>query len=222
MQEADAKLAAVKTIVILISGRGSNMEAIIAACRSEGWDARVACVISNRAGAGGLAVAASAGIPTQVVESRAYRSREPFEHALVEAIDEHRPDCVVLAGFMRVLTESFVHRYADRMLNIHPSLLPAFAGLDTHARALAAGVRAHGATVHFVSPIVDAGAIVAQAVVPVRDDDTVEALSSRVLAVEHRLFPQVVRWFVDGRLRLVEGRAVVDGALRSETLMGCA
>ena len=216
--EADAKLAEVKKIVILISGLGSNMEAIVATCQSERWSANVACVIADRPGAAGLQVASLAGVHTEVVDHRTHGSRVVFEQALAEAIDRYRADCVVLAGFMRVLTESFVHRYADRMLNIHPSLLPAFAGLDTHERALAAGVRAHGATVHFVSPVVDAGAIVAQAVVPVRPDDTVESLSARVLAAEHRLFPRVVGWFVAGRLRLVEGRAIVDEALSSDTL----
>lgn len=198
------------------------MDAIVAACRSEGWDARIACVISNKVDAAGLEIAARAGIATEVVESRAHADREAFERALAEVVDRHRPDCVVLSGFLRVLTESFVHRYADRMLNIHPSLLPAFPGLDTHARAIAAGVRVHGATVHFVSPIVDAGAIVAQAVVPVRADDTAATLSTRVLAAEHRLFPMVVRWFVGGRVSLIGGRAVVDEALAPDTLMVCA
>ena len=198
------------------------MEAIIAACRTEGWSAQVACVIASKPGAAGLQFAATAGIATAVVDSKAHASREPFEAALAEAIDAHDPDCVVLAGFMRVLTEHFVHRYADRMLNIHPSLLPAFPGLDTHARALAAGVRAHGATVHFVSPVVDAGAIVAQAVVPVRADDTPDALAARVLAAEHRLFPKAIEWFLSGRAVLADGRVTLHEAIAPEALMVCA
>jgi phosphoribosylglycinamide formyltransferase-1 len=211
----------VKKIVILISGRGSNMEAIIATSRAEGWAAEVACVISSRADAPGLSYARAAAIPTAAVESTAHATREQFEDALAAVIDAHRPDCVVLAGFMRVLSETFVHRYADRMLNVHPSLLPAFAGLDTHARALAAGVRAHGATVHFVSPVVDAGPIVAQAVVPVRTDDTVEALAARVLAAEHRLLPKAVEWFLSGRAVLADGRVTLADAVASQALMVC-
>jgi phosphoribosylglycinamide formyltransferase-1 len=212
----------VKKIVILISGRGSNMEAIVAACRTEGWSAQVASVIASKPGAAGLQFAAATGIPTAIVDSKSYSSRALFEAALAEAIDAHAPDCVVLAGFMRVLTEQFVHRYADRMLNIHPSLLPAFPGLDTHARALAAGVRVHGATVHFVSPIVDAGPIVAQAVVPLRAGDTADALAARVLAAEHRLFPKAIEWFLSGRAVLADGRVTLHEAIAPEALMVCA
>jgi len=212
----------VKKIVILISGRGSNMEAIIATCRADGWPAQVACVISSRPGAAGLQYATEAGIATAVVDPKSFESRERFEAALTATVDLHAPDCVVLAGFMRVLSESFVHRYADRMLNIHPSLLPAFPGLDTHARALAAGVRVHGATVHFVSPVVDAGAIVAQAVVPIRADDTADSLAARVLAAEHRLFPRAIAWFLSGRAVLDEGRVVLDASVAPDALMVCA
>ena len=219
---ADAKLAAVKKIVILISGRGSNMEAIIATCRSEAWPVEVACVVSSRPDAGGLRLASAAGIATAVVDPKAFASRASFEDALAGTIDSHRPDCVVLAGFMRVLSEPFVHRYADRMLNVHPSLLPAFAGLDTHGRAIAAGVRAHGATVHFVSPVVDAGPIVAQAVVPVRDGDTVDALAARVLAAEHRLFPRAIDWFLSGKARLADGRVTLARDVAGDALMVCA
>ena len=208
-----------KRIVVLISGRGSNMEAIVHACMSEAWPARIACVVSSKPDAAGLAFAAAQGIANVVVDPRSHPSRDAFESALISVIDGHAPDCVVLAGFMRVLSESFVTRYADRMLNIHPSLLPSFAGLDTHRRALAAGVRAHGATVHFVSPVVDAGPIVAQAVVPVEVGDTVEALSARVLAAEHRLFPQAIRWFLSGEARLDEGRVVLDEAIADRALM---
>jgi phosphoribosylglycinamide formyltransferase-1 len=197
-----------KRIVCLISGRGSNLAALLAAARAEQWlqspGAGVVAVVSNRADAGGLALAASAGIPASVVAHDRYASREAFEVALAEAIDASRPDLVVLAGFMRVLTTGFVRRYAGRLLIIHPSLLPAFPGLHTHRQALAAGVRLHGATVHYVSDVVDAGAIVAQAVVPVHEDDTEDTLAARVLAREHVLLPRCVRWVLEGRARLGE------------------
>lgn len=195
------------------------MEAIVAASRAEAWSAQVACVIASKPTAAGLRFASAAGIPTTVVDSASFASREQFEATLTRVVDEHAPDCVVLAGFMRVLSESFVHRYADRMLNIHPSLLPAFPGLDTHARALAAGVRAHGATVHFVSPVVDAGAIVAQAVVPVRADDTADSLAARVLAAEHRLFPRAIAWFLSGLVAFDAGRVSLDASIASDALM---
>ena len=211
-----------KKIVILISGRGSNMEAIVAACSAERWPAEIACVISSKPEAAGLAAAAEAGVTTKVVDARRFAGREAFEADLITHIDAHRPDCIVLAGFMRVLSEAFVNRYADRMLNIHPSLLPAFAGLDTHQRALAAGVRVHGATVHFVSPVVDAGAIVAQAIVPIAANDTHETLAARVLAAEHRLYPRAVEWFLTGQATLVAGRVHLSGAAASQALMVCA
>ncbi len=219
-REAGGKIGPVKKIVTLISGRGSNMEAIVETAARE-RRADVACVISSRPDAPGLAYAAAAGIPTAIVDAKAASSRAAFEAALVDAIDRHSPDCIALAGFMRVLSESFVTRYEDRMLNIHPSLLPAFPGLDTHRRALAAGVRAHGATVHFVSPVVDAGPIVAQAIVPVRPDDGGEALAARVLAAEHRLFPRAIGWFVDGLARLVDGRVLLDPSIADDALMVC-
>ena len=199
------------------------MEAIIDTCRDEGWDARVACVIASRPDAAGLAVAdAAAGIATATVSPRDHPTRDAFEAALAASIDAHRPDCVVLAGFMRVLSDPFVHRYADRMLNIHPSLLPAFAGLDTHGRALAAGVRAHGATVHFVSSVVDAGPIVSQAVVPVRAGDDVGALAARVLAAEHRLYPRAIDWFLSGRVTLADGTVRLADTIAADALMVCA
>jgi phosphoribosylglycinamide formyltransferase-1 len=204
-----------KNIVCLISGRGSNLEAILRTARDERWEsatnARVAAVVSNRAQAPGLAIARDFGVPAQVIEHGRFASREAFDAALVDAIDVHAPALVVLAGFMRVLTAHFVEHYEGRLINIHPSLLPMFPGLATHRKALAAGVRVHGATVHFVSNDVDAGAIIAQAAVPVRPDDTEEALAARVLAQEHRLLPRCVRWAVEGRVRLARGRAVVDG-----------
>ena len=189
------------------------MEAIVERCIGEGWPARVAAVISNRPDAKGLAFAAQRGIPTAVVDHKAHATREAFDAALAEAIDGHAPDLVVLAGFMRILGEAFVRRYAGRMLNIHPSLLPAFPGLHTHRRALEAGCKVAGATVHFVTPDLDHGPIVMQAAVPVHGSDDEERLAVRVLATEHVIYPLAVRWFVEGRLAL-EGARVrqLDGA----------
>ncbi len=194
-----------KRIVILISGRGSNMEAIVQACRQEGWQAQVAAVVSNRPQAAGLAFARSHGIAAVAVDHKAFPNREAFDAALADAIDVHRPDLVVLAGFMRILGEAFVRRYEGRMLNIHPSLLPSFTGLHTHQRALEAGCKAHGATVHFVTPELDHGPIVAQAVVPVLPGDTEDTLAARVLSREHVMYPRAVRWFVHGELSLANG-----------------
>jgi phosphoribosylglycinamide formyltransferase-1 len=194
-----------KRIVILISGRGSNMEALVQACAAERWKATVVAVISNRADAAGLVFAAEHGIATTVIDHRAYAERADFDAALAEVVDAHAPDLLLLAGFMRILTPPFVQRFAGRLLNIHPSLLPAFPGLHTHRRAIEAGCKLAGATVHFVTPELDHGPIVAQAVVPVLADDTEDALSARVLAREHVLYPLAVRWFVDGHLRIVEG-----------------
>lgn len=193
-------------IVVLISGRGSNMEALIQA-RDEGrLPVELAAVISNRPDAGGLARAAAAGIPTEVLDHRAFAGRVEFDRALAEAIEAYRPDWVVLAGFMRILSEGFVERFAGRLINIHPSLLPAFPGLHTHRQALAAGVKAHGCTVHFVTPALDHGPIIAQAVVPVRQNDDEHDLAARVLMVEHLVYPRALRWLIEGRARLVEGR----------------
>lgn len=198
-----------KSIVILISGRGSNMEALLEARLS----ARIAAVISNNPQARGLETAKARGIATAVVDHRAFGERAGFETALAGEIDRHRPDLVALAGFMRIFTGPFVERYRGRMLNIHPSLLPSFPGLHTHRRALEAGVRIHGCTVHFAAPVVDGGPIVAQAAVAVLPDDTEERLAARVLAEEHRLYPQAVRWFLEGRLRVSpSGTVTVDAA----------
>ena len=199
-----------KNIVILISGRGSNMEAIVRALQAERWPARIAAVISNRADASGLLFAAEHGIPTAVVPNKDYASRPEFDAALQAAIDRYAPDLVVLAGFMRILTEQLVAHYAGRMLNIHPSLLPLFPGLATHAQALAAGVKQHGATVHFVTAELDHGPMVLQASVPVLPDDTVETLSARVLEQEHVIYPRAVRWFVEDRLTIAQGTVQVD------------
>ncbi|AOI58290.1 phosphoribosylglycinamide formyltransferase [Burkholderia diffusa] len=198
-----------KKLVILISGRGSNMEAIVRACAQERWPAEVAAVIANRPDAAGLAFAASHGVATAVVDHRSFDSRDSFDAALAAEIDRFAPDLVVLAGFMRILTPDFVRRYEGRLLNIHPSLLPSFKGIHTHQQALDAGVALHGASVHFVIPELDSGAIVAQGAVPVRAGDDAAALARRVLTVEHVLYPRAVRWFVEGRLRLENGRAVV-------------
>jgi phosphoribosylglycinamide formyltransferase-1 len=187
-----------KTIVILISGRGSNMGAILRA----GLPARVAAVISNDPKARGLELARAHNVPTAVVNHRGYPERAAFDAALGAEIDRHRPDLVVMAGFMRILTPAFVEGYRGRIMNIHPSLLPAFAGLDTHRRALEAGVRVHGCTVHFVNAALDNGPIIIQAVVPVQPGDTEERLAARVLAEEHRIYPQAIRWFCEERIKL--------------------
>jgi len=187
-----------KTIVILISGRGSNMGAILRA----GLPARVAAVISNDPKARGLELARAHNVTTAVVNHRGHPERAAFDAALGVEIDRHRPDLVVMAGFMRILTPAFVERYRGRIMNIHPSLLPAFAGLDTHRRALEAGVRVHGCTVHFVNAALDNGPIIIQAAVPVQPGDTEERLAARVLAEEHRIYPQAIRWFCEERIRL--------------------
>jgi phosphoribosylglycinamide formyltransferase-1 len=194
-----------KSMVVLISGRGSNMQAMVEA------GLPVAAVISNRADAAGLAYAAGRGIATAVVPHGDYATRESFDAALAQAIDGFHPDLVALAGFMRILTADFVTRYQGRLLNIHPSLLPAFPGLDTHARALAAGVKLHGCTVHFVSTELDHGPIVIQAAVPVHARDDEAKLAARVLAEEHRIYPQAARWFLDGKLVIESGVVRVKG-----------
>ena len=198
-----------KNLVILISGRGSNLRALLEA----GLPARAAAVISDRPGAAGLDIARNHGVPAGVLDHREYGSREAFDAALAGEIDRHTPDLVLLAGFMRVLSDAFVRRYEGRMLNIHPSLLPAFPGLHTHRRALQAGVRIHGCTVHFVTAALDSGPIVIQAAVPVLDGDDEDVLAARVLAQEHRIYPQAARWFLEGRLSLVpEGIVRVAGS----------
>jgi len=194
-----------KRIVVLISGRGSNMEALVQACALERWPARVEAVISNRPLAAGLGFARSRGIAAVVVDHQAYADRVAFDRDLARAIDRHQPDLVVLAGFMRVLGEDFVRHYEGRLLNIHPSLLPAFPGLHTHRRALQAGCKVAGATVHFVTPALDHGPVVMQAVVPVLPGDDEARLAARVLQAEHLIYPRAVRWFVEGSLRLCDG-----------------
>lgn len=192
-------------VVILISGRGSNMEALLAR------GIPVSAVISNRADAKGLETAARQGLRTAVVEHRSYPTREAFDEALAAQVDRFAPKLVVLAGFMRVLTPGFVGRYAGRLLNIHPSLLPAFPGLNTHERALRAGVQVHGCTVHFVTAELDHGPIVIQAAVRVRRDDDPQSLAARVLEQEHVVYPRAVQWFLEDRLVIRDGRVRVEG-----------
>jgi len=190
-------------LVVLISGRGSNLQALLDA------GLPVAAAISNEAEAGGLELASARGVATAVVEHRRHASREAFDAALAKVIDRYAPRLVALAGFMRVLTPGFVERYADRLLNIHPSLLPAFPGLDTHARALAAGVKIHGCTVHFVTPALDQGPIVIQAALPVRAQDSAQTLAARVLKLEHVIYPRAAKWFLEGRLVVGNGTVSV-------------
>lgn len=193
------------SVVVLISGRGSNLKALLDA------GIPVRAVISNVAGAAGLAHAAAAGIPARTLPHRTFATREAFDEALARAVDEFAPRLVVLAGFMRILTAGFVARYRERLLNVHPSLLPAFAGLDTHRRALAAGVKVHGCTVHFVTAELDHGPIVVQAAVAVRPHDTEQTLAARVLREEHRIYPLAVRWFLEDRLAIADGIVRVRG-----------
>jgi phosphoribosylglycinamide formyltransferase 1 len=200
----------VKRVVILISGRGSNMHALLEA----GLPAEISAVISNEPLAPGLEIAPRFGVKTQVVDHRAFINREAFDVALGDALACHDPELIVLAGFMRVLTEAFATRFAGKLINIHPSLLPAFPGMHTHRRALEQGVRIHGCTVHFVTPRVDSGPIIVQSALPVLPDDTEETLAARVLQEEHRVLPQAVRWFLEDRLRLQGNHVVIAGPCR--------
>ncbi|HEB99945.1 MAG TPA: phosphoribosylglycinamide formyltransferase [Thiotrichales bacterium] len=199
-------------IVVLISGRGSNLQSIIDQAASGDLPVEIRAVISNRPGVEGLDRAAAAGIETRVLDHGDFPDRESYDRALAELIDSYHPGLVVLAGFMRILTPGFVRHYAGRMLNIHPSLLPKFRGLHTHERALEAGEKEHGASIHFVTEELDGGPVFLQAVVPVLPDDTPERLAARVLEQEHRLYPEAIRWFAEGRIRLTEdGRLLLDG-----------
>ncbi|MCL7462336.1 phosphoribosylglycinamide formyltransferase [Pseudomonas sp. NW5] len=199
------------TVVVLISGSGSNLQALIDALADGSIPAQIGAVISNRADAYGLTRAQNAGIPTAVLDHKAFEGREAFDAALIEAIDAQQPDLVVLAGFMRILTPGFVRHYAGRLLNIHPSLLPLYKGLHTHQRALEAGDREHGCSVHFVTEELDGGPLVVQAVVPVLPNDQVDSLAARVHVAEHHIYPLAVRWFAEGRLRLGAQGAELDG-----------
>ncbi|XLY86770.1 phosphoribosylglycinamide formyltransferase [Ectopseudomonas mendocina] len=198
-------------VVVLISGSGSNLQALIDSVARGENPARIAAVISNRADAYGLQRAKQAGIATELLDHKQFDGREAFDAALIQAIDAHQPDLVVLAGFMRILTPGFVQHYAGRLLNIHPSLLPKYKGLHTHQRALEAGDGEHGCSVHFVTEELDGGPLVVQAVLPVMADDTAESLASRVHQQEHKIYPLAVRWFAEGRLRLGAQGAMLDG-----------
>ena len=210
-----------KSVVILISGRGSNMQAILEA----GLPVKIAAVISSNPNAHGLEIARQHGLPAHALNHREHETREEFDTALAARIDGFNPDLVVLAGFMRILTPNFVNRYNGRLVNIHPSLLPAFTGLNTHARALSEGVKIHGCTVHFVTPNLDKGPIIAQAAVPVLPGDTEETLGARVLEQEHNIYPQAIRWFAEGRLSvtpdcnvILQNQQTDDMALRETAL----
>lgn len=204
-----------KRFVILISGQGSNMQAIAHACAEKHCNAEIVAVISNRPQSSGLKWAQDRGIITHVVSHTDYLSRNAFDAALRAVIDQYSPDYVLLAGFMRVLTPEFVQHFAGKLINIHPSLLPAFPGLHTHAQALAKGVQAHGCTVHFVTPVLDHGPIIAQGVVPVLSADTPDTLAERVLALEHVVYPQVASWLAQGIVHLMPDHRVTVDAVHS-------
>ena len=199
-------------VAVLISGRGSNLQALVEACRDPAMPAEIVMVVSNRPGAAGLARAAAAGIATRTIDHRGFADRAGFDAALDACLGEAGIGLVCLAGFMRLLTPAFVAAWRDRLVNIHPSLLPSFPGLHTHARAIAAGVRFSGCTVHLVRPETDSGPILVQAVVPVAPDDSPERLAARVLAAEHRIYPMALRWLAEGRVRVEGERAVIAGA----------
>lgn len=204
-------------IVVLISGSGSNMQAIAQSCIKKEMDAEIVAVISNRPAVAGLDRAEKLGIATDIVDHTEFASREEFDVNLIRAIDEHSPDIIILAGFMRILTPDFVRRYKGKLVNIHPSLLPKHKGLNTHKRALEAGDKVHGVTVHFVSEDLDGGPNIIQAVVPVLDDDNTQTLQVRVQAQEHVIFPIAVKWFVEGRLSMIKGDAYFDNQALPET-----
>ena len=212
-----------RRIVVMISGRGSNLQAILRVSKQEQWQHAVVGVIADREDAPGLRVAAQAGVEAAAVPWRKFAERAAFEQELLNQLDRFEADLVVLAGFMRILGDPLVTRYQGRLLNIHPSLLPAFPGLHTHRRALEAGVRVHGATVHMVTPTLDHGPILAQSVVPVRADDTPETLAARVLETEHQILPRAVRWVADRRIQWPTlpgvGRVEIDGVSASERLL---
>lgn len=206
-------------LAVLISGRGSNLQSLIDACAAPDFPAEIALVLSNVEGVQGLERARKAKIQTSVVSHKDYPDRESFEDAMHERILGVRPDLVCLAGFMRILTDNFIKRWSNRLINIHPSLLPAFRGLHTHERVLEAGVRFAGCTIHFVRPAMDDGPIIAQAAVPVRPDDTPDTLAARVLEQEHKIYPLAVRLIAEGRVRVVGERVLIDHAKAAETAL---
>jgi phosphoribosylglycinamide formyltransferase-1 len=203
-------------VVVLISGRGSNLQAMINAVRTGQLPAEIRAVICSEPGTPGLARARTAGIPAHVINRRDFDTREQFDQALIKQIDKYQPQLVALAGFMRILGTAFIDHYAGRLLNIHPSLLPAFRGLNTHARALQSGAKVHGASVHFVTHEVDGGPVIIQAVVPVLPDDTPETLAERVLMEEHRIYSLAIGWYLAGRLSIENQRVLLDGQQRPE------
>ena len=211
-----------KRVAVLISGRGSNMAALIEAAKDKSYPAEIVLVLSNKADAGGLITARDNGIATEVVDHASFgKDRAAFDAAMQRVLEAHRIDIVCLAGFMRLLSPGFVGLWQNRMLNIHPALLPAFKGLDTHKRALEAGAKIHGATVHFVVPEMDAGPIIMQGAIAVHGDDTEASLAARVLAVEHRIYPEALRLVAEDRVRIIDGRCLIDGVPvpQGETLM---
>ena len=205
--------------VVLISGRGSNLSAILKATQSPDYPATIVGVVANKAEAPGLQLARDAGILTSVVPNDDYADRASYDQALQVAVDAYQPDLVILAGFMRILTPGFVTHFQNRMINIHPSLLPSFTGLQTHQRALDAGVRLHGCTVHFVTAELDHGPVVIQAAVPVLDGDDEDSLSARILRYEHQIYPQAVRWFAEGKLSLVAGKVRIAAELQDKAAL---
>ena len=208
--------SALTPVVVLISGRGSNLQALLDAIRAGDLPIEIRAVISNNTEANGLQCARDAHVPTEVIDHREFSDRTQFDAALMRAIDRHAPRLVILAGFMRILGDDFIRHYAGRLLNIHPSLLPAFKGLNTHARVLASGTTQHGASVHFVTNDLDGGPVIVQATVPVQTVDSADTLGARVLQEEHRILPLAIRWFVEERLSLRNGHVLLDGETRHE------
>ncbi|MDD9154858.1 phosphoribosylglycinamide formyltransferase [Aliivibrio sp. S4TY2] len=202
-----------KNIVVLVSGSGSNLQAFIDACGNKIPNARIAAVISNKSDAYGLQRALNTGINAHSLSAKGYENREQYDQALATLIDLHKPDVIILAGFMRILSEDFVLRYQGKMLNIHPSLLPKYTGLHTHQRAIDAGDKEHGTSVHFVTPELDGGPVILQAKVPIFDNDTAEEVASRVQAQEHVIYPMVAKWLVEERLIMQDGKAILDGSV---------
>ncbi|PIB16273.1 phosphoribosylglycinamide formyltransferase [Vibrio rotiferianus] len=200
-----------KNIVVLISGNGSNLQAILEACEANMPNAQVAAVFSNKADAYGLERAKQFDVKGHFVDPKAFESREDFDAELMKQIDEYQPDVIVLAGYMRILSSKFVSHYLGKMINIHPSLLPKYPGLHTYQRAIDAGDKEHGTSVHFVTEELDGGPVVLQAKVPVFEDDDADALAARVQTQEHKIYPMVTKWLVDGRLSMTEGKAYLDG-----------
>jgi len=201
-----------RRVAVLISGRGSNMAALIEAAKDKNYPAEIVLIVSNRPDAGGLSIARAAGIATETVDHTNFgKDRAAFERALQAVLEKYKIEIVCLAGFMRLLTADFVNKWPERLINIHPALLPAFKGLDTHKRALDAGAKIHGATVHFVVPEMDSGPIIVQGAVKVRPGDSEETLSKRVLAVEHHIYPQALKLVAEGRLHVENGRCLIDG-----------